>query len=58
MSVSPGFQSQEAAPLDPVELTRALIRCPSITPEEGGVLADLRALSAIYRAVLDGYLAP
>lgn len=24
--------------LDPVELTRALIRCPSVTPEEGGAL--------------------
>ena len=26
---------------DPVELTRALIRCPSITPEEGGALSLL-----------------
>ncbi|PZX18775.1 succinyldiaminopimelate desuccinylase [Palleronia aestuarii] len=32
--------------VDPVELTRALVRCPSVTPEEGGaigLLADLLA---------------
>ncbi len=23
---------------DPVEMTRALIRCPRVTPEEGGAL--------------------
>jgi len=27
--------------LDPVELARTLIRCPSVTPEEGGALAAL-----------------
>ncbi|HUF57208.1 MAG TPA: succinyl-diaminopimelate desuccinylase [Thermohalobaculum sp.] len=26
------------APIDPVELTAALVRCPSVTPEEGGAL--------------------
>ena len=31
---------------DPVELTRALIRCPSVTPEEGGALSLLEALLA------------
>lgn len=31
-------------PVDPVELTRDLIRCPSVTPEEGGALALLEAL--------------
>ncbi|WP_395543646.1 succinyl-diaminopimelate desuccinylase [Neotabrizicola sp. sgz301269] len=35
------------APLDPVALTAALIRCPSVTPEEGGALQLLeRELSA------------
>ena len=24
--------------IDPVELTKALIRCPSVTPQEGGWL--------------------
>ena len=33
MSASPALQST-----DPVALARALIRCPSITPEEGGAL--------------------
>ncbi|SLN22835.1 Succinyl-diaminopimelate desuccinylase [Roseivivax jejudonensis] len=34
-------------PTDPVALTRALIRCPSVTPEEGGALSLLAdALSA------------
>ena len=33
--------------IDPVELTAALIRCPSVTPEEGGALALLeKVLSA------------
>ena len=32
--------------VDPVELTRALIRCPSVTPEEGGALALLEELLA------------
>lgn len=31
------------APLDPVELTARLIRCPSVTPEEGGALELLAA---------------
>ncbi|MHA6347439.1 succinyl-diaminopimelate desuccinylase [Roseivivax sp. CAU 1761] len=30
-------------PVDPVELTRRLIRCPSVTPEEGGALDLLEA---------------
>ncbi|MCL3881789.1 succinyl-diaminopimelate desuccinylase [Marivita sp. GX14005] len=30
--------------IDPVELTAALVRCPSITPEEGGALALLQEL--------------
>ncbi len=30
--------------IDPVELTRALIRCPSITPEEGGALGLLQGV--------------
>ncbi len=29
------------APIDPVELTAELIRCPSVTPEEGGALTLL-----------------
>jgi len=29
---------------DPVEIAQALIRCPSVTPEEGGALAYLEAL--------------
>ncbi|MBI1180843.1 MAG: succinyl-diaminopimelate desuccinylase [Alphaproteobacteria bacterium] len=34
--------------LDPVELTRALIRCPSVTPEDAGALGVLqRALEAV-----------
>jgi succinyl-diaminopimelate desuccinylase len=31
-------------PIDPVALTAALIRCPSVTPEEGGALELLEAL--------------
>ena len=31
-------------PTDPVALTRALIRCPSVTPAEGGALALLDAV--------------
>jgi succinyl-diaminopimelate desuccinylase len=30
-----------AVPLDPVDLTARLIRCPSVTPEEGGAIALL-----------------
>ncbi|PZU84481.1 MAG: succinyl-diaminopimelate desuccinylase [Chelatococcus sp.] len=33
-------------PLDPVALTQALIRCPSVTPEEGGALALLETVLA------------
>ena len=29
---------------DPVALTRALIRCPSVTPQEGGALDLLEAV--------------
>jgi len=29
---------------DPVALTRALVRCPSVTPEEGGALSALEAV--------------
>jgi len=32
-----------AGPVDPVELTRALIRCPSVTPEDAGALDVLQA---------------
>jgi succinyl-diaminopimelate desuccinylase len=31
-------------PLDPVALTQALVRCPSVTPHEGGALALLDAV--------------
>ena len=31
-------------PTDPVALTQALVRCPSVTPEEGGALALLDAV--------------
>ena len=31
---------------DPVELTRALVRCPSVTPEEGGALELLESVLA------------
>ncbi len=37
-----------AARLDPVELTRALVRCPSVTPNDAGALAVLeRALAPL-----------
>jgi succinyl-diaminopimelate desuccinylase len=32
------------SPLDPVSLAQALIRCPSVTPEDGGALAALEAV--------------
>ncbi len=35
-----------AAPLDPVRLTADLIRCPSVTPEEGGALRLLEGVLA------------
>ncbi len=34
------------APLDPIALTQALIRCPSVTPEEGGALRLIEAILA------------
>ncbi|MDR6951464.1 succinyl-diaminopimelate desuccinylase [Ancylobacter sp. 3268] len=44
---------------DPVEITRALIRCPSVTPEEGGALGVLEALLGaagfrVHRVTLTG----
>jgi succinyl-diaminopimelate desuccinylase len=33
-------------PIDPVELTARLIRCPSVTPEEGGAIALLAGVLA------------
>ncbi len=46
-------------PADPVEILRALIRCPSVTPAEGGALAYLDALLsnagfATHRVTLTG----
>lgn len=32
------------SPVDPVELTARLVRCPSVTPQEGGALVLLEAL--------------
>ena len=32
------------AEIDPVELTAELVRCPSVTPEEGGALVLLEAV--------------
>lgn len=37
--LSPGFD-----PTDPVALTQALVRCPSVTPTEGGALALLASV--------------
>ncbi len=34
------------APLDPVDLTARLIRCPSVTPEDGGAIAVLAEVLA------------
>lgn len=39
--------AQPASPYDPLEIAKELIRCPSVTPEDGGALA-----------VLEHYLAP
>lgn len=39
--------AQPASPYDPLEIAKELIRCPSVTPEDGGALA-----------VLERYLAP
>ena len=30
--------------VDPVELSQRLIRCPSVTPEEGGALDELQVV--------------
>ena len=42
MSANPAPPASNSA-VDPVELARALIRCPSVTPAEGGALALLEA---------------
>ncbi|HUC60760.1 MAG TPA: succinyl-diaminopimelate desuccinylase [Alphaproteobacteria bacterium] len=42
MSANPTPPASNSA-VDPVELARALIRCPSVTPAEGGALALLEA---------------
>jgi succinyl-diaminopimelate desuccinylase len=39
---------------DPVALTRALVRCPSITPEEGGALALLGRVLAAASFTVEG----
>ncbi|GLK84038.1 succinyl-diaminopimelate desuccinylase [Ancylobacter defluvii] len=44
---------------DPVEITRTLIRCPSVTPEEGGALSYLEGLLGaagfrVHRVTLTG----
>ena len=36
--------AKDFIPVDAAELTRTLIRCPSVTPEEGGALVALEAL--------------
>ncbi len=40
---APSTHNATNAAIDPVELTRDLIRCPSVTPAEGGALALLAA---------------
>lgn len=35
---------QDSAPIDPVDLTAQLVRCASVTPEEGGALVLLENL--------------
>ena len=42
--VEPAAPVAPAAPVDPVELTARLVRCASVTPEEGGALVLLEAL--------------
>ena len=42
MSTSPASSSLD--PTDPVQLTQALVRCPSVTPDEGGALTLLQAV--------------
>ncbi len=41
MTDRPAVAARPAAPPDPVALTAALVRCPSVTPAEGGALALL-----------------
>lgn len=57
MSATPSVLS--AVPADPVEILRTLIRCPSVTPAEGGALAYLDAVLsnagfATHRVTLTG----
>ena len=57
MSATPSVLS--AAPADSVEILRTLIRCPSVTPAEGGALAYLDAVLsnagfATHRVTLTG----
>jgi succinyl-diaminopimelate desuccinylase len=40
----PGADYSNAMPSDPVALAQSLIRCPSVTPEEGGALALLETV--------------
>ncbi|MCS0502319.1 succinyl-diaminopimelate desuccinylase [Ancylobacter mangrovi] len=44
--VQPGADAAGTAPsgTDPVEIARSLIRCPSVTPQEGGALACLEGM--------------
>ncbi len=46
MDQSSAHSALAVDPLDPVALTQALIRCPSVTPEEGGALALLETVLA------------
>lgn len=46
MDQSPERSGLAFDPLDPIALTQALIRCPSVTPQEGGALALLEAVLA------------
>lgn len=43
-SLSTTLSSLDLDPADPVALTQALVRCPSVTPSEGGALALIGAL--------------
>jgi succinyl-diaminopimelate desuccinylase len=50
-SASDRPQSPSSGPIDPVALTQRLIRCPSVTPAEGGALdllqSELEALGFV-----------
>lgn len=52
-SASDRPQSPSSGPIDPVALTQRLIRCPSVTPAEGGALdllqSELEALGFVCR---------